>query len=297
MSKDQRAIVDAIMREPRPVPSNVEEMRADYATVQAKSYVPEAILTSDTTLGNCRALAVEPTKGRRPGTILYFHGGAWALGAPETSLSLTAHLVTRSGIRALSVDYRLAPENPFPAAIDDAADAYRALLDSGEDPARVALVGDSAGGALAIATALRAREQGLRAPAAIVAFSPGLDLTLSGESMDAKRGIDPLFTREALAPAVAMYCAGQDVRQPLLSPALYADLTNFPPILLQVGTNEVLLDDSIRMATRAIAAGVDATLDVTAGVPHVFQSFAGLLDEADQALDRAALFLGQHLTS
>jgi len=195
----------------------------------------------------------------------------------------------------VSADYRLAPEHPYPAAVDDAADAYRALVDGGEDPARIALVGDSAGGALAITTALRAREQGLPAPAAVVAFSPGLDLTLSGESMDSRHGIDPLFTRELLAPAVGMYCAGQDVHQPLLSPALYADLSGFPPLLLQAGGNEVLLDDSVRMATRAIAAGVDAILDVTAGVPHVFQSFAGLLDEADQALDRAAAFLVQHL--
>lgn len=270
-------------------------MRAGFAARQAQSLVPDSIHTSETTLGDRRALVVEPTEGQRPATILYFHGGAWALGAPETSLSLTANLVARSSIRAFSLDYRLAPENPFPAAVDDCLDAYQELLDSGENPARIALVGDSAGGSLAVTTLLQARDHGLPTPAALVAFSPGLDLTLSGESMDSKRGTDPIFTREALAAVVGMYCAGQDVHHPLLSPALAADLTGFPPMLLQVGANELLMDDSTRMAARAIAAGVDVVLDVTADVPHVFQAFAGVLDEADEALDRAALFLRQHI--
>jgi acetyl esterase/lipase len=295
MSKEQRAAVDAIMRQPRPAPRTVEEMRAGYAAAQARMLVPQGIHTSETTLGERRALVVEPVDPPRRGTVLYFHGGAWSLGSPETSLALTAGLVTRLGMRALSPDYRLAPENPFPAAVDDGVNAYRALLDGGEDPARIALVGDSAGGSLAVTTALRAREHGLPAPAAVVTFSAALDLTLSGASVDAKAGIDPIFTRELLGPAVDVYRAGQDVRHPHLSPALSADLTGFPALLLQVGANEVLLDDSTRMAARAVAAGVDVVLDVTADVPHVFQAFAGVLDEADQALDRAALFLSQHL--
>lgn len=295
MSKSQRAEVDAILRQPRPVPRNLEEMRAGYAATQTRMPVPDGIRTSEASLGDRRALVVEPTAGQRPGTILYFHGGAWSLGSPETALSLTAALVTRTGMRALSVDYRLAPENPYPAAVDDGANAYQALLDSGADPARIALVGDSAGGSLAVTTALRARDSGLPAPAAVVAFSGAFDLTLSGESMDTKGGIDPIFTREMLVPLIGMYCAGQDLRHPHLSPALSADLTGFPPMLLQAGTNEVLLDDSARMAARAIAAGVDTVLDVTADVPHVFQAFAGLLDEAGQAIDRAALFLSQRL--
>lgn len=155
------------------------------------------------------------------------------------------------------------------------------------------MAGDSAGGGLSVTALLAARDEGLPLPAAIVAFSAGLDATCSGESMDSKAGIDPLFTRESLGPMVEMYRAGQDLRQPLLSPAICADLSGLPPMLLQAGANEVLLDDSTRMTTRAIRAGVDAILDVTADVPHVFQSFAGFLDEADQALDRAAFFLAQ----
>jgi hypothetical protein len=155
--------------------------------------------------------------------------------------------------------------------------------------------GDSAGGGLSVTTVLAARDEGLTMPAAILTFSAGLDATYSAESMDSRAGIDPVFTRESLAPAVAMYSGGQDLHQALLSPVMYADLSGFPPMLLQVGANEVLLDDSTRMAARAIAAGVDAVLDVTASVPHVFQNFAGVLDEADQALDRAALFLTARL--
>jgi acetyl esterase/lipase len=142
---------------------------------------------------------------------------------------------------------------------------------------------------------IAARDAGLPVPAAIVAFSPGLDYTRTGESIDTKAGIDPFFTHESLQHTGAMYLAGQDPHQPLLSPATLADLTGFPPMLLQVGTNEVLLDDSTRLAARARAAGVDVILDITADVPHVFQSFAGVLDEADEALDRATLFLTQHI--
>ncbi len=132
-------------------------------------------------------------------------------------------------------------------------------------------------------------------PAAVVAFSPGLDATRTGESMDTKAGIDPFFTREGLNHTGAMYLAGQDPAQPLLSPCLYADLAGFPPLLLQTGTDELLLDDSTRLAARAREAGVDVILDVTAGVPHVFQAFTDSLTEAGDALDRAALFLAQKL--
>jgi epsilon-lactone hydrolase len=297
MSREQRAKIDAMLRQqPRPEgPRSVEAIRAGFAAMMATTIVPDGIRTTEVTLGARRALLVEPVGGPRAGTILYFHGGSFVFGSPETVMSLTGNLVAKTGFRAFSLDYRLAPEHPFPAAIDDALGAYRALLEGGEDASAIAFAGDSAGGGLTVTTCLSARTAGLPMPAAIVGFSPGLDGTRTGESMDAKAGIDPLFTRESLGPASAMYLAGQDPRQQLISPALFGDLTGFPPMLLQVGTNEVLLDDSTRMAARARAAGVDVILDVTADVPHVFQTFAGVLDEADQALDRAAFFLSQHV--
>ncbi|MEV0275468.1 alpha/beta hydrolase [Streptomyces sp. NPDC050610] len=296
MSKEQRAKVDAILRQPRPEgPRSVDELRAGFKALMAQMIVPDDIRVTRTTLGDRRALHVEPDNGRRAGTILYFHGGGWVFGSPETALSLTGNLAAKTGFAAYSVDYRLAPEHPFPAAIDDTLSAYRALLDGGEGPSAIAFAGDSAGGGLAVTTCLAARDAGLPLPAAIVAFSPGLDATRTGESMDTKEDVDPIFTRQAVERTGAMYLAGADPRQPLLSPAVLADLTGFPPLLLQAGTNEILLDDSTRLAARARAAGVDVILDVTADVPHVFQAFAGVLDEADEALDRAALFLSQRV--
>jgi len=298
MSKEQRAKIDALMRQPQfEGARSVEEIRAGFSALMDTMIVPDAIRTEEATLGGRRALLVEPVDGARPGTILYFHGGSFVFGSPETALSLTANLVVKTGFRSFSVDYRLAPEHPFPAGIDDALSAYRDLLDRGEDPATIAFAGDSAGGGLSVTTCLGARDAGLPMPAAILLFSPGLDATRTGESMDTKAGIDPIFTREGLEPTKDMYLAGQDPRQPMLSPAVFADLTGFPPMLVQVGTNEVLLDDSTRIAARARDAGVDVILDVTADVPHVFQSFAGVLDEADEALDRAAFFLTQRLGS
>jgi acetyl esterase/lipase len=210
-------------------------------------------------------------------------------------MALTAHLVERTGVRALSLDYRLAPEHPFPAAIDDCLAAYRALLDDGADAASIVLAGDSAGGGLAVTTTLAARDAGLPVPAGIVAFSAGLDHTRSGESMTTKEGIDPFFTAEGMRRTGELYLDGQDPHQPLLAPAVHSDLSGFPPMLLQVGTNELLLDDSVRLADRAREADVDVILDVVADVPHVFPAFVGMLDEADEAVDRAVLFITQRL--
>ncbi|MFE7314202.1 alpha/beta hydrolase [Streptomyces sp. NPDC057555] len=296
MSRQQRTEIDAMVRRPRPEgPHSVKELRAGFRAMMAEMIVPAGIRTRNTTLGDRPAVLVEPAGTPKAGTILYFHGGSYVVGSPETAMSLTGNLVVRTGFRTFSTDYRLAPEHPFPAAIEDGLSAYRALLDSGESPSAIAFAGDSAGGGLTVTVCLAARDAGLPMPAAIVAFSAGLDLTRTGESMDTKAGIDPFFTREGMEHTGAMYLAGQDPHQPMLSPATLADLTGFPPMLLQAGTNEMLLDDSTRMATRAREAGVDVILDITAGVPHVFQAFAGALDEADQALDRAALFLGQHI--
>ncbi|MFF8592829.1 alpha/beta hydrolase [Streptomyces sp. NPDC015220] len=296
MSRQQRAQIDAMFRQPRPAgPRSVEELRAGFRAMMGEMVVPAGIRTRTATLGDRPAMLVEPTDTPKAGTILYFHGGSYVVGSPETAMSLTGNLVAKTGSRAFSLDYRLAPEHPFPAAIEDGLSAYRALLDSGEDPSAIAFAGDSAGGGLTVTTCLAARNAGLPMPAAIVAFSPGLDMTRTGESMDTKAGIDPFFTREGLEHTGTMYLAGQDPHQPMLSPATLADLTGFPPMLLQTGANEILLDDSTRMATRAREAGVDVILDITADVPHVFQAFAGVLDEADEALDRAALFLSQHI--
>ena len=295
MSQQQRTAVDTQLRSGgldtgRPI----AEQRESFAALMAGP-PPSGVGLAATTLGGRPALAVTPGRDRADGTILYFHGGSWVVGSPATAQGLTAALVRRTGVPAVSLDYRLAPEHPFPAAVEDGVAAYRDLLGQGVPADQIILSGDSAGGGLSVSTALAARDAGLPAAAGIVVFSPGLDATRTGASMTTKEGVDPLFTKAALDQLTPLYLAGQDPRQPLLSPAVYADLAGLPPLLVQVGSNEILLDDSTRLATRAAAAGVDVILDVTADVPHVFQMFAGILDEADQALDRAAFFLRQHV--
>ncbi|MBY8888536.1 alpha/beta hydrolase [Streptomyces sp. PTM05] len=298
MSREQRAAIDAMMRQPQPEGLlSPQELRTGFAALMDRMIVPDALRTTDVTLGGRAALLVEPEGEPRPGTILYLHGGAFVFGSPRTALSLTGNLVAATGFRAFSPDYRLAPEHPFPAAIEDCLSAYRELLERGTDPATIAFAGDSAGGGLSVTTCLSARAAGLPLPAAIVTFSGGFDATRTGASMTTKAEADPIFTRERLAHTGSMYLAGQDPRQELLTPATLADLTGFPPMLLQVGTDELLLDDSTRLADRARDAGVDVILDVTADVPHVFQAFAGVLDEADEALARAAFFLTQHVNA
>jgi monoterpene epsilon-lactone hydrolase len=296
MSREQRSKIDSMLRGvPDLGPMPFEDQRAAYGAFMGTMFVPDEIHTTEVDLAGMRTLLVAPAGESRSGTILFFHGGGFVFGSPETDMCLTAALVTRTGYRAYSPDYRLAPEHPFPAGVNDAFDAYRALLDAGQNPSTIALAGASAGGGLVVTTLIKARDAGLPMPAAIVAFSAGLDVTRTGASMDEKAGIDPIFTRESLKHREPMYLAGADPHQELLTPATLADPTGFPPILLQAGTNEVLLDDTTRMAKRAQDAGVDVILDITADVPHVFQTFAGVLDAADQALDRAAFFLRQHL--
>jgi acetyl esterase/lipase len=297
MSTQQREAIDRFYRQSEMAGSTPAELRVSFARNMAHFAAPEGITTSDTTLGGRRALRIEPTAGAAVGTILYFHGGAFILGSPETALPATANLVLRTGFTALSLDYRLAPENAYPAANDDALNAYRELLANGTDPKTVVLAGDSAGGWLAVITALAARNAGLPSPAAIVTFSALLDATYSGGSVTTKADVDPVITTELLAGVDHAFFAGADPRQDLISPAIQGDLTGLPPIMLQVGGNEMLLDDSVRMAARAAAAGADVVLDVAADVPHVFQLAAATLDEASTALDRAAVFITQHATT
>lgn len=300
MSRSQRRAVHAMARmaTSEAAERSIEEQRAGFAAMMAMFEVPSEVRVGETVLGGVPAALVEALgagSAAHAGTILYFHGGSYAFGSPETAMGLTASLVVRSGVRSLSLDYRLAPEHPFPAANDDCLAAYRALLDDGVAPGSIVFAGDSAGAGLAVTTCLTARSAGVPMPAGIVAFSAGLDHTYSGASMDTKDGMDPFFTAEGMRGGGQLYLAGRDPNHELLSPVICADFSGFPPMLLQVGGNELLLDDSVRLAARARDAGVDVILDVTAGVPHVFQSFIRELDEAGEALDRAALFIRQRL--
>jgi len=196
--------------------------------------------------------------------------------------------------KVISLDYRLAPEHPYPAAVDDALTAYEALLRGGTDPSDIAFAGESAGGGLAIATLVNARDNGLPLPAAALVMSPYVDLTLAGATMETKREADPLLSPEALRARVTDYTAGQAASLGLISP-IFAELSGLPPLIIQAGSHEVLLDDAIRLAGVAASADVEVTLDITPGVPHVFQAYHPILEEAVEALDRAGQFLSAHL--
>jgi monoterpene epsilon-lactone hydrolase len=294
VSAEQRETLDAILRQSAfPPDSDVNELRrllreltsapppADVTvTAAALGSVPTAEITVD---------GVEPRH-----IVLYFHGGVYVMGDASASADLASQIGRRIRAKAISVGYRLAPEHPYPAAVDDALAAYQALLDNGTAPSDIVFAGESAGGGLAIATLVNARDHGLPLPAAAFAMSPYADLTLAGTTVDTKGKADPLLSREALQARIPDYTAGQDAALVLISP-IFADLTGLPPLIIQAGSHEVLLDDAIRLARQAAIADVEVTLDITAGVPHVFQAYHAILDEATAALDRAGELLSAHL--
>lgn len=291
MSRQQRRDLDALLRSPAPKTSNatVAEVRANFAQL-FNAPAPEGVTVRDATLGGRPALEFQVDGPTVNTVVLYLHGGLYAIGSPRTHVALAGELARRARMRLVSLDYRLAPEHPFPAAVEDGLAAYRELLQRGEHPADIVLAGDSAGGGLAIATLLAARDAGLPMPAAAAVFSPWTDLTLTGASIETKHGIDPIFVRSDFEEYRTHYLGRQDPSAPTASPAL-ADLAGLPPLLIQVGANELLLDDAVRLAARAGSDDVDVTLQIWGGLPHVFQNRFGFIDEASQALDYAARFL------
>ncbi len=252
------------------------------------------VTAQPTHLGGVAAVRVSVDPVTAPGIVLYFHGGGYVVGSARSGARLAAELARRTGGRAYSVEYRLAPEHPHPAAVDDAIAAYAGLLATGIEPHDVVLAGDSAGGGLALATMLVARERDLPQPAAAAVFSPWVDVSVSGRSLQTKADVDPLFTRDIITWYADHYMPFGDRTAPLVSP-LFADLAGLPPLLIQVGSYEVLVDDAVRLAAHAARDNVNVTLDAVAGVAHVFQSQFGDLVAADSALDRASAFLRSHL--
>jgi acetyl esterase/lipase len=224
---------------------------------------------------------------------LYFHGGFFAIGSAAASVGLACDLARQARMPVVTVDYRLAPEHPYPAAPDDAMTAYRALLDTGQDAARLALAGESAGAGLAAVTLATIARAGLPQPSSAVLMSPWADLAGTGDSIKTKADVDPVITAEAVHVRARDYLGGADACDPAVSP-LYGSLAGLPPLLIQAGSHEILLDDAIRLAARAAGDDVAVTLDVVPGVPHVFQAYAAILDEGEAALTRAGAFLREH---
>jgi epsilon-lactone hydrolase len=222
--------------------------------------------------------------------ILFLHGGGYVVGSPDLYRHITWRFALAARARVAAIDYRLAPEHPFPAALDDAVAAWRGLLDEGADPRRTAIIGDSAGGGLALALGLRLRDTAIPLPAAIVLMSPWTDLASTGASLRRNAAADPMQNAETLPAAASVYLAGADPHNPYASP-LYGDPAGLPPCLIQVGSDEILLDDAVRMAERMRLAGCAVTLEIWPRMPHVWHVFAPIIPEALRAIARIGAFI------
>jgi monoterpene epsilon-lactone hydrolase len=294
MSTSQNAALDTMLREADIFGGDtLHEQRQHFEHLQTSMPTPSDVRTSHSSLAGVPAITIDVDGFESNNVIVYFHGGGYCLGSALASVNLASAVGRNAHSRIVTVDYRLAPEHPGPAAVDDALAAYRALLDGGLRPANIAIAGESAGGGIAIAVLVAIKEAALPPPAAAAVFSPWVDLSLSGASTVTHKSLDPVLTRDTALAGAANY-GGSTLEDPRISP-LFADLSGLPPLLIQVGTHEILLDDAVRLAGRAAAAHVSVTLEVTAGVPHVFQAFAAILDEGADSLHSAGRFLRAHL--
>jgi epsilon-lactone hydrolase len=297
VSAEQRENLEAILRQNAfRVDSTVSQQRQQLRELASAQPLPADLTVTAATLGGVPTAEITIDGVEPRHVVLYFHGGVYVLEDALQVADLASQVGRRTRAKVISVDYRLAPEHPYPAAVDDALAAYEALLQNGTAPSDIVFAGESAGGGLAVATLVNARDHGLPRPAAAFVMSPYVDLTLTGATMETKREADPLLSRELLQPRVTDYTAGQDAALGLISP-IFADLTGLPPLIIQAGSHEVLLDDALRLARQAAIADVDVTLDITPKVPHAFQAYHAILDEAAAALDRAGQLLSAHLAS
>jgi len=269
------------------------QMRQDWDEIFSRNPLDNGAQRLPMVLGGVPALRFRAPAAAADRAVLYLHGGGYVFGSPRSHADIGALLSETAQAQVHVLDYRLAPEHPFPAAVDDALAAYRALLDAGYAATRIAISGDSAGGGLTLATLIAIRDAGLPRPACAVPLSPWADLACEGESFVSRAAVDPIVQREMTLQLAAMYVTDGHPKQPLASP-LYADLAGLPPLLIQVGDRETLLDDSIRVAERARRAGVDVRLEIAPGQIHVYQIFASRLDEARAAVERMGAFIREH---
>jgi len=292
MSQQQlQAIVEMLRAQPVVDPNaSVEEARAGFEQVASMFPVDADIKCEVVSAGGIKAEWVSAPDADAGRAVLYLHGGGYVIGSINTHRSLAARLSRASKARVLVIDYRLAPEHPHPAAVDDSVAAYRWMLGQGLKPARIAVAGDSAGGGLTVATLVAIRDAKLPLPGAGACLSPWVDMEGIGESMTTKADVDPIVQKAGLLQMAAAYLGGKDARTPLAAP-LYADLSGLPPLLIQVGTAETLLDDASRLAERARKAGVTVSYEPWDSMIHVWHLFAPMLDEGQQAIDRIGEFV------
>jgi len=299
MTLQQRELVHQILRDaPFDLGGDVEAQRPLLEQMLTSQPLPEDVRVKDGELGGVPVVFVDIDGVNPRGTLLHLHGGGFAIGSARGSVGLASAIARKTGLRAVAVDYRLAPEHPYPSALEDVTATYRALVAQTGGADSIVVSGESAGGNLAVELLLVARGEELPLPRASILFSPMTDLTVAGASFAGKADADPNITAAAISRRVHDYLdgTGTPADDPWVSP-VFADLRGLPPLLIQAGSHEVLLDDATRLAVKAAADDVAVVLDVTPGVPHVFQAFAGLLEEGEAALDRAGRFVTDRLSS
>jgi acetyl esterase/lipase len=269
---------------------NIPEQRARMDALELVFLVPDGTEVEPATIGGIPGEWVRARRARNDAALLYLHGGGYVLGSPRSHRHLAAAISEATGLPLFVAEYRLAPEHPFPAAVHDAVAAYTGLLDSGIAPSKLAIAGDSAGGGLTIATLVALRERDAPLPACAIAISAWADLSQGGEAYRTRAKRDPMIRKEGLDGMAAAYLAGQDPKTPLASP-VFANLAGLPPLLLQVGSEEALHDDTIALAARADAAGVEVSLETWGGMMHVWHFFHPMLSEGRDAVARAGAFV------
>lgn len=291
-----RALLAARQPGPGASPPTLAERRAAMDAVGEMGGLPGGCYHEPATLGGVRCERVVP-QGAFPGrAILYLHGGAYTAGSPRSHRPMVARIAEAAGSIAIAADYRKGPEHRFPAAVEDATAVYRAMLDGGLDPRRLVVAGDSAGGGLALALALALRAEGLPQPAGFFVISPWADLTQSGASYRTKAETDPMITKAALDENALMYLGGLDAHDPLASP-VFGDFQGVAPILIQTGSEEALLSDSITMADVLAHARVEVRLEVWPEMIHVFHAWSGGLQAARRAIKQAGAWMEERFAA
>lgn len=270
--------------------ATIQEARSKQEVVASTAVLPAGTKVEPVMAGTVPAEWVRADGAASDKIILYLHGGGYSKCSCNTARMLTSQLSAASACSLLVLEYRLAPEHPFPAALQDSTSAYGWLLEQGFAPERIVIMGDSSGGGLAVSTLVSLQAEGQTLPAAAVLLSPWTDLAGSGESMTTAAEADPWMTESECRTNADIYAAGADLINPLISP-LYADLHGLPEILIHVGNDEILRDDSVRLAERARAAGVDVTLDIWEGMWHVWHYFSPQLPEGKQAIKQVGEFV------
>lgn len=292
-SKELQAVIDLLTSRQQASKLTIQDARAGKTIFMRNIGCDTQVDVTSVDANGVLAEWVAAPNANDNSAVLFLHGGAYILGSIESNRELAARISKSTRSRVLNIEYRLAPENPFLAAVEDATDAYRWVLDQGIDPAQIAIAGASAGGGLTVAALVSFRDSGSPMPACAVCISPWVDLECIGETMTSKAGVDPMIQRDGLVGIANIYLNGPDPRTPLAAP-LHVDLTGLPPTLVLVGTWETLLSDSTRLVEKAESAGVDVTLEQWDEMIHVWPIYAPVLPEGQQAIDRIGEFVRQH---